>query len=69
MGISPQYVAVSLLPTVVKVVFRLVFRVPRPATRPTPTIAAISPYSMAVAPDSFLMKRRTRVFTLAPKIA
>ena len=32
------------------------FRVPRPAMMPTPTMAAIRPYSIAVAPELVLHK-------------
>ena len=52
-----------------KVVFRLVPRAPAPTMMATPISEAIRPYSMAVAPDSFLAKRAISFFmTVAPHV-
>ncbi len=46
------------VPMLVNLSFSEVFREPRPVMMPTPTMGAMRPYSMAVAPDSSWMKRR-----------
>ena len=50
--------------TLANMLLREFFRVPRPAMMPTPTMAAIRPYSMAVAPDSSFTKRAKMVCIL-----
>ena len=55
---------VSEVEMIENVEFKAAFKVPRPTMMPTPTTAAIRPYSIAVAPDSSFMKRENMVIVV-----
>ena len=63
-GSHTQFVLVRVLPMVWKAELKFVLSVPKIAISATAVMAAIRPYSIAVAPDSSAANRLMRFFTI-----